>query len=129
MLDASLPLLDKKLKVLEEKLPPSEETTLKEISSFANTSGIDVISLTPHVIKKSPIQGNIPGYECMELSITMDLRRTYKTLGEYLRLLQEEFPTVVRIKNITMAKEKSADKTDSTLRARLVLTMYMLHEK
>ncbi len=129
MLDASLPLLDKKLKVLEKKLPPSEETTLKEIASFANRSGIDVISLTPHAIKKSPMQGDIPGYECMELSIMMDLRCTYKTLGEYLRLLQEEFPTVVRIKNISMSKEKSADKTDSALRARLVLIMYMLHEK
>ena len=118
-----------KLKVLEEKLPPSEETTLKEISSFANRLGIDVISLTPHGIKKSSIRGDMPDYECMELSITMDLRCTYKTLGEYLGLLQEEFPTVVRIKNISMSKEKSGDKTDSALRAHLVLIMYMLHEK
>lgn len=129
MLDASLASLDKKLKILEEKLPRSEETTLKEISSFANRSGIDVISLMPHSIEKSPIQGDVPGYVCMELSIIMDLRCTYKTLGEYLRLLQEEFPTVVRIKSVSMSKEKPADKADSTLKAHLLLIMYMLHGK
>ncbi len=128
-LDISLEMLDKKLKMLEEKLPQSEEITFKELSGFANRSGIEVVSLTPKGITESSIQGNIPGYKCMELSIGMDLRCTYKTLGEYLRLLQEDFPTLVRIKSISMSKEKPGDKTDPALRAHLVLTMYMLHAK
>ena len=126
-LDEALAMFDKESKELDAKFPSNEETTIKLLTSYASKAGIDITSLSPESIKTSNIQGNIPGYSLMELSITMDLKGDYKSIGEYLNMLEKEFPTYVKINSISMAKEKSGDKTSPELRSHIALTMYMLY--
>jgi len=128
-LDTAMMALDEKLKALEQKLPQSEETTFRELSTYANKLGIDVISITPKDLKQSACQGSIPLYVCMQISVDMRLKGTFKKIGEYVKLLQENFPILLVVKSLDMNKEKPQDKINNTIIAELKLDMYMLQKK
>jgi len=128
-LDASMTMLSKKLDEMEKKLPSSEEATLKEISNLAETAGISVSSLMPQDIKRCPIQGDVPGYECMVLANKIHFTCTFKGLGKYLGKMQNEFPTILRIKKLTLKKVRRGDIKNPALVAMLETSMYMLHLK
>ena len=115
--------------MLNQKIPTSEEKTVKDLSFSAKQNDIEVTSLSPQPLKISPVQGNIPGLECKELKIDMNLTCTFKNLGKYLFILQNEFPALIRIDRLEIKKAKPEDKNDPSLEVRLILKVYLLHKK
>jgi len=128
-LDETFAMFDKESKELDAKFPSSEETTLKLLSSYAEKAGVNVTSLSPEGIKVSSQESGISGLTLMGLGITIDLKGTYMTVGEYINILEGNFQTYVKINSLSMTKEKSEDKTNPEIRAHLVLTAYMLRQE
>lgn len=124
-IDVSLSEFNRQLKDIDKKLPKSEETAIKELSAFASKSGIEVISIKQQNIKKGSVQPETADFQYMELPITMDVKCAYRNLGEYLRILQEEFPTLVLIKHVSILKAKPNEETSPGLTARLLVFICM----
>lgn len=124
-LDEIIAKYNNKLKELEKSLPGKEEETLRNLSNLASKLGIEVLSINPQKAEICDLPINVKGYICKEMKISMELKTSFKVLGEYLRLLQYGFPTVLRINSYYIKKEGEKYGI-SVLSVTLKLTMYML---
>lgn len=124
-LEVAILRLNEELKKFEKKLPDKEESTLREISNTASQMGIEVLSITPSKSKTSSLSGDIRGCELRELKISMQLKAPFRVFGEYLRVLENRFPTAIRINNFILKKD-GRENSPMRLSISLEITMYML---
>ncbi len=83
------------------KLPTQDEVVIYNLSDAADKLHIEVKSITPSAAKA--LEGAIPDYEVMELSITMNLLCEFKALGQYLTMLRsDDFPVFVHVRQINI---------------------------
>lgn len=109
---------------LAAKFPPGEEVLIQRLSELAKKKGMRLENITPGARKSS---GEIvSGYDVEELAITTSLSGEFKALGEYLIALRENFPVLVKIRqiNIQGSKEGQVD-----LSVSLGISAYLAKEK
>lgn len=125
-LDIVLARYNKELIECEKILPSKEEETLRELSILASRLGIEVLSIIPSIAETSDLPVVVEGYTVKELPISVELKTSFRVFGEYARLLQNEFPTVLQIDSFFIKKEGEKQGV-SILRISLKLTIYMLY--
>lgn len=124
-LDIVITKYNEKLKELELKLPQQEESTLRGLVTEATKKSIEVPSIRPKIATDCKLPINIEEYKCKELDISIELVTSYKNLGEYLRILKNKFPSLVRLNELKIEK-KGEEKGISKLSVLLEITLYML---
>jgi Tfp pilus assembly protein PilO len=92
----------KKLKLELDKnisqLPSGEEDIIDVLSQKAKDLNIEVKDIIPS--SSRILEDEVSGYKIEELSISMKFSCEYKVLGEYLDILKDNFPVLVRINSI-----------------------------
>ncbi|MBI4335519.1 MAG: type 4a pilus biogenesis protein PilO [Candidatus Omnitrophica bacterium] len=112
------------------RLPAKEETTLKMISSEASRLGVEVISLSPR--PKRPFQGPdggivpIENKRCFEIPISMEVRGSYKAIGEYLSVLRQTPNALIKTEDILL---RGDDAAGGRLRGSVELAIYILRKE
>lgn len=124
-LDTLIIKCSNKLKEYELKLPDKEEATLRELAVQADKMGIRVMSISPQGKVDSKCQVNIEGCKCKEMKISMQLTTSYRKIGEYLGIVQDKFPSLIKINEIKLKKE-GEERGISKLSVSLNITLYML---
>lgn len=124
-LDVVITKYNRKIKEFKEKLPAQEESTLRRLANKADSMGIEVLSISPQVAADSKLPVNIEGCQCRELVISMQLVASYEKLGEYLGMLKDKFPSVIRLNKVNIEK-KGEVKGISELSASIEIALYML---
>lgn len=126
-LEEAIGLLKERYDIMCNKFPEKEEIVLRELPNLVARLGIDVSSFRPQrkrtiqELSGSPI--NIKGHYVQEMPIAMSLKTYYKTLGEFFRILSEDFPIFIRVDNVSMGK---ADKSTGLLSVDLNLNTYLI---
>lgn len=129
-LDKAVAEYDARLKDFKSKLPSKEETTLRQLAIIASDMGIEIVSITPQMAEESTVPIAVPGYKCMEMPISLNLESDYKTIGEYIGILEKQFSALIILNRLKMHKteQSSADNQyDSPdLTVDMSVTFYML---
>ena len=126
-LEEAIAFLKERYDIMSNKFPEKEEIVLRELSNLAARLEIDVSSVRPQ--RKKTVQElnglpiRISGCYVQEMPIAMTLKTRYKTLGEYLKILNADFSIFVRVDNISMAK---ADKATGLLNVELKIDTYLI---
>ncbi len=126
-LEQAILSLRNRLETLDKKFPEKEEIVLRELSALAENLSIEISSIRPEKkkeikeIENTPI--DIKGCIVQEMPISMNLRTSYKTLGEFLKVLKEAFPVFIKIDNVRITK--TADKNSPLLDVSLSLNTYL----
>lgn len=118
-------IIASRYKELEQKLPMQEEPILRDLAKEAVEKEIEVLSIKPYQAIDSKLPIKVEGYQCKELTITMELVTSYKKLGEYLGVLQNQFTSIVRLDKLDVEKESEKD-GESVLLVVMELTLFML---
>lgn len=118
--------LQKDFKAAMLKLPDKEEEALRFISTEASKLGIDIVSMQPGSKRSSLDANNNPMYlegkQCFELPISIEIRGLYKSIGEYLRILREVSPALIKIETVRIQKnENIAPRLNANLELALCL--------
>ena len=98
----------KKVETFDNKFPQKEEVILREISGAAERLGVEISSIRPDKkkailsINNAPI--NISGCVIQEMLISMNIKASYKKLGEFLRTLREDLPVFVSVEDLSIGK-------------------------
>lgn len=127
-LEEAIVSLKDRLDAINKKFPEKDEVILRELSGLAAELGIEVVSIRPQ--KKKVIQeiGSRPiGIkECLvqEMPVSMTLRASYRALGEFFKILKEDFPIFVRVDNVRIVR--AGDKQTGVLDAELNLDTYLI---
>lgn len=108
-LEESIVMLRKKLDAMNAKLPEKEEVVIRELSNALTNLGIEVVSIKPQ--RKAPLAegGGIRGASVQEMPISISLKTSYKTLGEFFRLVREDLPVFLRADTVRMSKAPGKD--------------------
>jgi len=90
--------LSVELEDIVSKLPLGEEDVIYNLSEEARNLNIEVQNITP--AGRIPLEGEISGYMIEELPIALSLVCDYRQLGDYLEILRNDFPVLVRVRNL-----------------------------
>jgi len=110
-LEEAITFFKNRLEILDRKFPDKDETILRELSTLAVKTGVEVVSMRPQKkkiiqdINGLPIKINVCYVQ--EMPITMNLKAPYKTIGEFVKLLREDFPVFVRIDMVHMQRAEA----------------------
>ncbi len=121
--------LKNKLDSLDKKFPEKEEIILRELLGLAESLGIEITSTRPD--KKRTVKEigsaavNIKDCVVQEMPIAISLKTSYKTLGEFLRTLKENFSAFVRIDSVHITR-MGPDKAGALLEVSLNLDSYLI---
>lgn len=130
-LEEAIAALKDRLNSMDDKFPKQDEIILRELANLASRLGIEVVSIKPQ--KKRAIQEinqapvSIKGYSVEEMPVSMNLKAPYKTMGEFFKILKDDFPVFVRVDALRMGK--SPDKTRNILNAELNLDTYLISQE
>ena len=83
------------LNSLTSKLPSREEDVIYNLSEQARDLGIEVRNIIPS--QKQLVDSGVEGYNIEELPISMNLSCEFQKIGEYLNILRDKFPVLVRV--------------------------------
>lgn len=83
---------------VKSKLPPREEIVIQNLLESAKKLKIEVKNITPS--SKRLLEARVGGYDIEELPISMSLVCEYRVLGEYLNILRNSFPILVRLRRL-----------------------------
>jgi hypothetical protein len=92
--------LNLQLKQAALKLPNSEDTVVRSLSEKARELKIEVQNI--FFSKRTDLAGRIPGAMIHELPISLKLVSQYNSLGEYLFALRNNFPILIRVRQINI---------------------------
>ena len=127
-LEGTIIKLQNRFVELENKFPQKEEVILRELPAFAQKAGIEIRSMNPGKKQKLKDLAGKPvvmeGCSVEEMNVSIDIRAPYRTVGEYIRMLKEDFPAFVRVVSVGMAKEDA-----SNLKVNLSLAFYLVSKK
>lgn len=130
-LEEAIASLKDKLVSIDNKFPEQDEVILRELSGLASRLGIEVVSIKPQ--KKKTIQEinqapvSIKGCSVEEMPVSMSLKAPYKTMGEFFKILKDDFPVFVRVDTLRMGK--SGDKAKNILNVDLNLDTYLISQE
>lgn len=124
-LDLVISKYNDKLKQLKEKLPAREESTIRELGKKAAGLGIEVMAINPEITVDTKLPVRVKGCQCRELGISMELRAPYKKLAEYIKILQEDFPALIKIEKLKMIRLEGV-KGNPLLQVSMEITMYLI---
>ncbi|MDD5431889.1 MAG: hypothetical protein PHO70_02755 [Candidatus Omnitrophica bacterium] len=99
-LPEALRFLNLHLRTIPFKLPEHEEVVVKCLSEEARKLKLEVHDIS--FSEKTMLLDKIPGYEIEELQITIKLTGGYKALGEYLYNLRNNFPVLIRLRQVNI---------------------------
>ena len=127
-LEEAIVSLNERLKMLDKTFPEKEEAILRELSNLLSKLGLEVSSLKPQrkevlkAIGDSPV--NIRGCYVHEMPVSIKLKTYYKTLGEFFRILKEDFPVFVSIESVRM--NRARESASGLLNVDLNLNTYLI---
>lgn len=107
-LDVAIERYDKKIKELKLKLPQREESTIRDLAAEAGKMGIKILSINPAIAVDCRLPTNIKGYKCKELAISMEFKTSYKNFGDYIQLVREKIPAVIKFEQVNIKREGEA---------------------
>lgn len=125
----SIESLKNKLEILNRSIAVDEETPLEYISSCARRFNLELLLIKPSEKKplldktKNPIK--IAGVDCYQLSVHLNLKGNYKSLGNYIETFSKEAPSLITIDNLRLSKLPRED----ILAADIFLTIYLKAQK
>lgn len=90
--------LNKNLVQVTSMLPAEETTVISSLSQDARRLRIEVKNIIPS--GRQVLENKVSGYVIEELPISMSLICEYRVLGEYLNILRNKFPVLVRVKQL-----------------------------
>lgn len=90
--------LNKNLMEVTSMLPAEETTVISSLSQAARRLKIEVKNIIPS--GRQVLENKVSGYVIEELPISMSLICEYRVLGEYLNILRNKFPVLVRVKQL-----------------------------
>lgn len=93
--------LNLKLSRVVAMLPSKEEDIIKVLSEEAKKLKIDIPVMDPEDAAES-LAVQIPGLRIKELAISMKLVCEYKALGQYLEILRNKLPFLVKVRQLTI---------------------------
>lgn len=112
-----------------QKLPAREEDTLRFISNEANRLGVEIIATQPRPKRPALDSGNsaifIEGKQCFEIPVAIEARGIYKSIGEYLMVLRDGSPSLIKIEDARIQKDEAIA---PRLKANLELALCILCE-
>lgn len=107
------------------KALPSEDTVvIYGLSEAARKLNIQVKSITPSA--KRLLEGRITGYDVEELPLSMSMVCEYRTLGEYLNILRNNFPVLIRVRQMDI---QNRGEGQAGLEITLQIYAYLSREK
>lgn len=109
-----------------DKIPHAEEGALKLIAAEAAKHGVAIISMSPAARRPMLDENNnnlfVENIQCFEIPIALEIKGSYKSIGEYLRALREDAAVLIRVEDINIAKSStSGQQLDA--RAEIILTV------
>jgi Tfp pilus assembly protein PilO len=111
------------LKVLSQ-LPMDDEKVIAYLSDGARRLKVEVKNIAPQQAR--PVDTGVPGYQIMEFPISLNLNAEYRAIGEYLSALRNNFPILIRVRDIQI-QSKGFGRAD--LDAAVQLSAYLAVEK
>ena len=130
-LEQAISFFKDRLAYFDKRFPSREEVVLREMPALAGKCGVEISSIRPS--KKAVIQAiegaslEVRDYTIQEMPISVDLKSSYKKLGEFLKALRNDFPAFVRVDKIQMSR--AGDKDSNLLDVSLSLDTYFLSPK
>jgi Tfp pilus assembly protein PilO len=106
------------------KLPPKENMIISGLSENAKRLNLEVRSISPsggHLLANA-----IPGYDIEELPVSLNLVGDYRALGEYLHILRDNPPILIRVRQLEI-KGKGEGRSD--LDVALQICAYLSRKK
>lgn len=129
-IEGAIVVLKNKLESLNSKFPSREEYVLRMLSELAAKMNIEVSSMTPQkkkiVSEISSSSVRVRDASIQEMSVAMNFRTNYKTLADFLKILEEDFPVSLRVESVRMSHRSN---TTATLDVNLELDAYLISEK
>lgn len=117
-----------RLEVLDKKFPEKEEVVFRDLSTLAEGLGIEVLSVRPEkkrvVTEIENVPVSIEGCLIQEMPISVNLRASYKALGEFLKNLKENSSSFIRVDSIRVGK--TSDRGSTLLNVNLNLNTYLI---
>lgn len=109
---------------ISAKLPSKQEVVISNLSESAKRLNLEVKNIIP--ANKQPLADTISGYTIEEFPISLNLVGDYQALGEYLNILRNSSPVLIRVRQLEI-KGKGEGRSD--LDIALQIYAYMSKEK
>lgn len=106
------------------KLPSKEDVVISNLSENAKKLNLEVKNIIP--ANKQLLGNRITGYIIEELPISLSLVGDYRALGEYLNILRNNSPILIRVRQLEI-KGKGEGRSD--LDIALQISAYLSREK
>jgi len=95
--------LNNQLIKVSSSLPLNQEDIVSNLSSEARILKIEIKSINPQ--EKRLLEDKVIGYDIEELPISISMLCEYRALGNFLDILRDRFPSLVRLKQVTIKSE------------------------
>jgi len=92
--------LNTKLNQLAAKMPSRQDDVVEDLSNEARRLKLNVAKMDPD--DSQVIPGKITGYVIKEFPVNIKFSGEYRNIAEYLGKLRNDFPDLVRIRQITI---------------------------
>ncbi len=127
--DEALSSMKKRMVGIEHLFPRKEESILSALSSLATKMGMEVGSISP---QKKRVINDIDGVSVkiknsfvMEMPVSMSARARYKSLGDFIIKLRDDFPMLIKVDSVDMS---GSGREDGMLTVNLQMNSYMLSD-
>ena len=116
---------------MKERFSSKEESVYRTLIAAADKLGIDIRSLKPGKKHQSETLASagtlVKDFDIIEVQIALSFKTTYKQLGDFFRVVQNEIPVVVRVDNVTMTR--SHENVRGQINVELDMTAFLLQGK
>lgn len=123
--------LNNRLDKLHVRFPEKEEVVLRELSALASGLGIEVLSIKPDRKKvlQSINEEQVAIKDCVvqEMSVAINMKTSYKVLGEFIRRIKEDFPVFIKVDSVQMEKV-SDDYNSNILNVNMNVDSYLINK-
>lgn len=123
--------LNKELEYYKAKFPLAEEEVLKNLTDEAGRLGIDIVSIKPSRkerwiddTKNAPEK--LEGYIVNRLPITIQCKGRYQAVGNYLKILNSDFPALVTLETFNLTADRSKL---PVINCEMSLSIYLLEKE
>lgn len=123
----SIESLKARYEQLHNRFPSKEEESLRQLTDFARKLNLEIVSLSPKPKRELTGRDNkavlIDGRPCHLISVTLDMKGSYKYLVSYLKLVRESLPAFSTVELLRLGRmESEKDKLDIALELNLYLS-------
>lgn len=124
--DLAQAIRDLKINFIEVmgRFPGGEEMVIYNLSETAKKLKIEVKNIVPST--KQLLENKITGYDIEELPISLNLVSEFRSLGEYLNILRNNFPVLIRVRDLDI---KGNGEGRALLEVALQISAYLSGQK